>query len=79
MSPDEIGVSSEASTHGSLLISPSVTTVTMSPDAVEEPMTSSPIQAPDNTGLVAAVISVIIVLFGLVIVLVVIVLLVKNR
>ena len=80
-SPDAIGVSPEASTHGSLLTSKSVTTVTMSLDTVEEPilMTSSPIQAPDSTGLVAAVISVIIVLFGLVIVLVIIVLLVKKR
>ena len=65
MSPDSIGVSTDATTQASL----------------SEPMTSQTdqTQTPDNIGLIAAVISVVIVLLGTIVVLVVIVLLVKKR
>ena len=65
MSPDSIGVSTDATNQASLF----------------EPMTSQidQTQTPDSIGLIAAVISVVIILLGTIVVLVVLVLLVKKR
>ena len=62
-------------------ITSNVTTNDQDVNRIAGPVTSQPdqTQTPDNTGLIAAVISVIIVLVGTVTVLVVIMLLVKKR